>query len=78
LPVYLFDLLLLGVGADVLDVVGAEALDRVLVGADRPLDLALDDVLVLLLDDAEQLAVALLVSSSLMSEWWLSPPPARS
>jgi hypothetical protein len=44
-------LLLLGVGLDVVDVVGAEARDGLLVRADRALDLVLDDVLVLRLHE---------------------------
>ena len=42
------DLLPLGVGLDVVDVVGAQPRQRVLVGGDGPLHLVLDDVLVLL------------------------------
>ena len=63
--VRVLDLLLLRVRLDVVDVVGAQLRDHVLVGADRTLDLVLDDVLVLLLDDGEHLAVplALLVAS---------------
>src|SRR5262245_2105732 len=53
------DLLLLRVGLHVVDVVAAQALDRLLVGRDRPLDLVLDDVLVLLPDEREEVAVAL-------------------
>src|SRR6218665_2521137 len=57
--VLVLDLLLLGVGLDVVDVVAAQLADGVLVGADGALDLVLDDVLVLLLHAGEHLAEAL-------------------
>src|SRR5262245_19703153 len=52
-------LLVEGVGLDVVHVVAAKAGDRLLVRADRLLDLVLHDVLVLLLHHREELAVAL-------------------
>jgi hypothetical protein len=54
-------LLALGVGLDVVDVVAAEPLDRLLVGGDRALHLVLDDLGVLLAHDRQQVAVALAV-----------------
>ena len=47
-------LLALRVRLHVVDVVGAEALEGVLVGRDGPLHFVLDDVLVFLADDGEQ------------------------
>ena len=52
--------LVLRVGADVFDVIGGQALDRVLVGADRPLHFGLEDVFVFLAHDGQQLLVFLL------------------
>ena len=46
--VLVLDLLLEGVGANVVDVVGAQPRDRAFVGADRSLHLVLDDLFVLL------------------------------
>src|SRR5579863_5222159 len=51
--------LLEGEGLDVVDVVRGQLGDRVLVGADGALDLVLDDLLVLALDHADDLAEAL-------------------
>src|SRR5207245_3805440 len=53
------DLLPEGVGLDVVHVVPAQAGDRLLVGGDPLLDLVLHDVLVLLLDLRQELALAL-------------------
>jgi hypothetical protein len=70
--VFVADLLVLGVGLDVFDVVRAQPLDRVLVGADRPLHLALENVLVFLFDHAEQIPVAflrlLVIDQAVMAE----------
>jgi hypothetical protein len=52
--VLVLDLLTLRVGLHVVDVVGAQALERVLVGRDGALDLVLHDVLVLLLHHASR------------------------
>ncbi len=57
--VAVLDLLLEGEGLDVVDVVGGELGDGFLVGGDGALDLVLDDVLVLDLDEADALGVAL-------------------
>jgi hypothetical protein len=70
----LLDLFPLRVGLDVVDVVAAQPLEGVFVGGNRPLDLVLHDVLVLLLHHAQQLAVAgPLLSSLVISEWCLRP-----
>ena len=55
------DLLLLCVGLDVVDVIGAELGNGVLIGNDGPLHLVLDDVLVLLLHHRQKLPVTFLL-----------------
>ncbi len=58
--VLVLDLLALGVGLDVVDVVVAEAGEGVLVGGDGALDLVFHDVLVFFLDDGQEVFVVLL------------------